>query len=87
MSVRDGHPLLHDLLHSQNMPGHTSREILLLMGSLTTCDPGDIQETINNLKSQSIRCSVIGTILLLLQYCIVASFPVNPSIEPRKSDS
>lgn len=44
----------------KNMPGHTSREILLLMGSLTTCDPGDIQETINNLKSQSIRCSVIG---------------------------
>jgi len=44
----------------KNMPGHTSREILLLMGSLTTCDPGDIQETINNLKAQSIRCSVIG---------------------------
>ena len=45
---------------SQNMPSHTSREILLLMGSLTTCDPGDIQDTINNLKAQSIRCSVIG---------------------------
>jgi len=44
----------------KNMPAHTSREILILLGSLTSCDPGDIQETIDNLKSQSVRCSVIG---------------------------
>ena len=44
----------------KNMPGHTSREVLIIMGSLTTCDPGDIYETIDNMKKQKIRCSVIG---------------------------
>lgn len=28
------------------LPGHASREILILCGSLTTCDPGDINTTI-----------------------------------------
>lgn len=28
------------------LPSHASREILVIMGSLTTCDPGDINETI-----------------------------------------
>lgn len=28
------------------MPGHASREILIVFGSLTTCDPGDITETV-----------------------------------------
>ncbi|PSN43765.1 hypothetical protein C0J52_06399 [Blattella germanica] len=28
------------------LPSHASREILILMGSLTTCDPGDITVTI-----------------------------------------
>lgn len=42
------------------MPGHASREILILFGSLTSCDPGDIQETVQNLQRQNIRCSIIG---------------------------
>ncbi|CAK9829181.1 General transcription factor IIH subunit 2 [Anthophora retusa] len=29
-------------------------------GALTTCDPGDINETIQNLKSDCVRCNVIG---------------------------
>lgn len=28
------------------LPSHTSREILVIFGSLTTCDPGSIKETI-----------------------------------------
>lgn len=28
------------------LPSHASREILVIMGSLTTCDPGDINTTI-----------------------------------------
>lgn len=28
------------------LPSHASREILIIMGSLTTCDPGDINTTI-----------------------------------------
>lgn len=42
------------------LPGHASRELLILFGSLTTCDPGDINTTIQSLKSDGIRCSVIG---------------------------
>ena len=30
----------------RHMPSHASREILILFGSLTSCDPGDIHETI-----------------------------------------
>ena len=28
------------------MPSHASREVLIVLGSLSTCDPGDIGETI-----------------------------------------
>jgi len=42
------------------LPSHASREILILMGSLTTCDPGDISVTVQNLKIQGVRCSVIA---------------------------
>lgn len=42
------------------MPTHTSREILVIFGSLTTCDPSDIFGTIEALKSHNIRCSIIG---------------------------
>lgn len=28
------------------IPAHASREILLIIGSLTTCDAGDIHETV-----------------------------------------
>ncbi|XP_066589959.1 general transcription factor IIH subunit 2 [Prorops nasuta] len=42
------------------LPSHASKEILVIIGSLTTCDPGDINETIQAMKSDGIRCSVIG---------------------------
>ncbi|XP_044754233.1 general transcription factor IIH subunit 2 [Coccinella septempunctata] len=42
------------------LPTHASREILIIMGSLTTCDPGDINTTISALKTEGVRCSVIG---------------------------
>ncbi|KAJ8943487.1 hypothetical protein NQ318_006340 [Aromia moschata] len=42
------------------LPSHASREILVIMGSLTTCDPSDINVTIDNLKQEGVRCSVIG---------------------------
>ncbi|CAL1548578.1 unnamed protein product [Lymnaea stagnalis] len=47
----------------KHMPSHASRELLVIMGSLTTCDPGDIKEHIKVLFTQdcaNIRCSVIG---------------------------
>lgn len=42
------------------LPSHASKEILIILGALTTCDPGDINETIQSMKTDSIRCSVIG---------------------------
>ncbi|KAJ2949097.1 hypothetical protein O0L34_g6036 [Tuta absoluta] len=42
------------------LPGHASREVLILFASLTTCDPSDINTTIETLKTDGIRCSVIG---------------------------
>lgn len=42
------------------LPSHASREVLILMANLTTCDPGNIVDTIKMMKSNNIRCSVIG---------------------------
>lgn len=42
------------------MPTHTSKEVVLIVGSLTTCDPSDITETISSLELNNIRCSVIN---------------------------
>lgn len=42
------------------MPKHSSREVLVLFSSLTTCDPGNIFETLELLKQHHIRCSLIG---------------------------
>lgn len=50
------------------MPSHASREVLILLGSLTSCDPGDIDETVKVetiLRSYSntvdCRCGFIAT--------------------------
>eukprot|EP01117_Protostelium_nocturnum_P011437 TRINITY_DN4147_c0_g1_i5.p1 TRINITY_DN4147_c0_g1~~TRINITY_DN4147_c0_g1_i5.p1 ORF type:complete len:335 (-),score=82.46 TRINITY_DN4147_c0_g1_i5:33-1037(-) len=42
------------------IPKYGSREVLIIFGSLTTCDPGDIFETIDSLKKEGIRVYVIG---------------------------
>jgi len=60
-----GEPSLQNSLESaiavlKHLPNHSSREILIIFGCLTTCDPGDINETIETLKSLNIRCSIIG---------------------------
>lgn len=44
----------------RHMPGHASREVLIIVGSLTTCDPADIHATIKTLQEHNVRCSVIG---------------------------
>ncbi|KAI8832999.1 Ssl1-like-domain-containing protein [Chytriomyces cf. hyalinus JEL632] len=45
------------LLH---VPSHGSREILILYSALMTCDPGNIFDTIESLKTDNIRVSIIG---------------------------
>ncbi|RCH89525.1 hypothetical protein CU098_008603 [Rhizopus stolonifer] len=42
------------------VPSHGSKEVLLLFGSLTTCDPADIHETVDLLKKEMIRVNIVG---------------------------
>lgn len=42
------------------VPPYGMREVIVCFGSLTTCDPGDIHSTIQDLVSAKIRCSAIG---------------------------
>ncbi|RKP23119.1 Ssl1-like-domain-containing protein [Syncephalis pseudoplumigaleata] len=60
-----GEPSLQNALETarislNHVPPHGSREVLVLFGSLTTCDPGNIFDTIERYKREKIRCSVIG---------------------------
>ena len=42
------------------MPSFTSREVVLLSASLSTCDPGDIHMTIAALRRDKLRTSVFS---------------------------
>lgn len=44
----------------KHVPPHTSKEIVIIMSSLTTCDPSDIHLTIDSLAKNAVKCSVIG---------------------------
>ncbi|ELU17421.1 hypothetical protein CAPTEDRAFT_178402 [Capitella teleta] len=44
----------------KHMPGHSSREVLIVFGSLTTCDPGSIIDTIQSMKANNVQVSIIG---------------------------
>ncbi|KAH9412961.1 General transcription factor IIH subunit 2 [Dermatophagoides pteronyssinus] len=57
-SMQNALQIAHSML--RYMPPHTSKEILFIMGSLTSCDPSDIHKTIDSLAKDNIRCSVIG---------------------------
>jgi len=43
-----------------HLPTHSSREILIVFGSLTTCDPGNIHETLESCIRDKIRISVVA---------------------------
>uniref|UniRef100_H0VDH6 VWFA domain-containing protein n=1 Tax=Cavia porcellus TaxID=10141 RepID=H0VDH6_CAVPO len=60
-----GEPSLYNSLSMamqtlKHMPGHTSREVLIIFSSLTTCDPSNIYDLIKILKAAKIRVSVVG---------------------------
>ncbi len=64
-NVCSGEPSLQNSLESalqslKHMPPHATREIIAIMGSLTTCDPTDIHATIDNCKAANVRCSVLS---------------------------
>ncbi|RKO93064.1 Ssl1-like-domain-containing protein [Blyttiomyces helicus] len=57
-SLQNALDLARASLH--HVPSHGSREIIVLFGSLTTCDPGDIMSTVKALKKDDIRVSIVG---------------------------
>eukprot|EP00123_Amoebidium_parasiticum_P009545 comp19542_c0_seq1/m.22898 comp19542_c0_seq1/g.22898 ORF comp19542_c0_seq1/g.22898 comp19542_c0_seq1/m.22898 type:complete len:426 (-) comp19542_c0_seq1:29-1306(-) len=61
----DGEPSLQNALDLARqtlraVPAYTSREVVVIMGSLTSCDPGNIAETIEQLKKDNVTVSIIG---------------------------
>ncbi|KZT72130.1 TFIIH basal transcription factor complex, subunit SSL1 [Daedalea quercina L-15889] len=43
-----------------HLPTHSSREIIIIFGSLTTCDPGNIHDTLAECVKDRIRVSVVA---------------------------
>lgn len=42
------------------MPAYGTREVLLIVSSLSSCDPGDVKASIRRVEEKSIRCSVLA---------------------------
>ncbi|GAB4834537.1 General transcription factor IIH subunit 2 [Ancistrocladus abbreviatus] len=42
------------------IPSYGHREVLIIYSALSTCDPGDIMETVQKCKKSKIRCSIVG---------------------------
>lgn len=57
-SLQNGLELSRGLL--MNAPAHSTREILIIYGSLSSTDPGDIHQTIQSLVEEKIRVNIIG---------------------------
>jgi transcription initiation factor TFIIH subunit 2 len=47
----------NSLLH---LPRHSSKEVIILYGSLYTCDPEDIHATIEAMAKEGIKVHIIG---------------------------
>jgi transcription initiation factor TFIIH subunit 2 len=43
-----------------HLPTHSSREILIIFGSLTTCDPGNIHETLETCVKTKTKVSIVA---------------------------
>lgn len=43
-----------------HLPTHSSREIVVVFGSLTTCDPGNIHDTLDECVKDRIRISIVA---------------------------
>jgi len=43
-----------------HLPGHSSREILVIFGSLSTIDPGNIQDTLNACVEEKVAVSIVA---------------------------
>ncbi|KAG6543114.1 hypothetical protein Mapa_015363 [Marchantia paleacea] len=43
-----------------SIPSYGHREVVILYSALSTCDPGDIMDSVSECKKANIRCSVVG---------------------------
>ncbi|XP_077239516.1 general transcription factor II H2 [Tasmannia lanceolata] len=57
-SLQNALDLVHGYLNQ--IPSYGHREVLILYSALSTCDPGDVMESIQKCKKAKIRCSVVG---------------------------
>lgn len=69
------------LLHA---PTHTTREVLILFGSLLSSDPGDIHATISALVSSHITVTIIG-LAAQVAICLTLATRTNPSLPPSQT--
>lgn len=65
-------------------PTHTTREVLLIFGSLLSSDPGDIHNTISALVRSNITCTVIG-LAAQVAICRTLVERTNPSLSPTQT--
>ena len=60
-------------------PTHTTREVLILFGSLLSSDPGDIHTTISALVSSRITVTIIG-LAAQVAICLTLATRTNPTL-------
>ena len=81
-----GQPSLQNALNMAraalfHAPTHTTREILILFGSLLSSDPGDIHATISALVSSHITVTIIG-LAAQVAICLTLVTRTNPTVPP-----
>ena len=65
-------------------PTHTTREVLILYGSLLSSDPGDIHTTITALVASHITVQIIG-LAAQVAICQTLANRTNPSLPPSQT--
>ncbi|KAK9314486.1 Ssl1-like-domain-containing protein [Lipomyces starkeyi] len=60
-----GDPSLQNVLEMArgalyHVPSHGTKEVVIIFGSLLSCDPGDIHKTVGTLKAEHVRVRIVG---------------------------
>ena len=84
-----GQPSLQNALNMAHgwlyhAPSHTTREILILFGSLLSSDPDDIHTTISELVSSHVAVQIIG-LAAQVAICLTIATRTNPSLLPSQT--
>ena len=84
-----GQPSLQNALNMAHgwlyhAPTHTTREVLILFGSLLTSDPDDIHTTISELVSSHVNVQIIG-LAAQVAICSTITTRTNPAVSPSQT--